>query len=319
MDTASVRFLKYVLHAVDAAGWFDVLCNRATIAHFTREKLADLRIPVPTLDEQRTIVHVLDRETARIDALIDKKRRQIELLHEKRAALISHAVTKGLDSNAPMKDSDIDWLGEVPKHWQVLQLRRVVDRFIDYRGRTPSKTSAGVPLVTAGAVKDGVIDHSLAPEYMAEEDYTDWMSRGLPEVGDVVITTEAPLAEVAQVQDPRVAFAQRIILFKVNRTRMLPSFLRYYYLSGSGKSELLSRASGSTATGIRSDRLRMSLVLVPPLEEQRRIAAHLDRLVVRLTLPVMHIESSIETLREYRMTLISAAVTGKMDVRQEVA
>ena len=115
------------------------------------------------------------------------------VLEEKRTALISHAVTKGLDPNVPMKDAGIGRTGSIPEHWTVHQLRRVVDRFIDYRGRTPTKTDSGVPLITAGAVRDGLIEHSQAPEFMPEEDYDDWMCRGLPELGDVVVTTEAPL------------------------------------------------------------------------------------------------------------------------------
>lgn len=95
--SADVNFLKYVMHAVNSAGWFEVLCNKATIAHFTREKFAELRIPTPHIELQRSIAAFLDRETSRIDSLIAKKERQIELLQEKRVALISHAVTKGLD------------------------------------------------------------------------------------------------------------------------------------------------------------------------------------------------------------------------------
>jgi type I restriction enzyme, S subunit len=277
----------------------------------------DFRQPIPLLPEQRAIAAFLDRETVRIDGLIEKKQRQIELLQEKRAALISHAVTKGLNPNAKMKDSGIEWLGEIPAHWSILQLRRVVCRFVDYRGRTPTKTESGIPLITAGAVKDGRIDHSLAPEYIAEQDYVDWMCRGMPELGDIVITTEAPLGEVAQVYDAHVAFAQRVILFKVNRKLIIPEFLRYYYLSQNGKSELLSRASGSTASGIRSDRLRMSLVVVPLLDEQQRIVDLLNQTLDQLSAPLKNITDSINLLREYRTALISAAVTGKIDVRGE--
>jgi len=101
--------------------------------------IRDFRQPIPSSAEQKAIAAFLDRETARIDALVEKKRRQIDLLPEKRSALISHAVTKGLDPTAPMKDSGIEWLGHVPEHWELLQLRPVVDKFIDYRGRTPTK------------------------------------------------------------------------------------------------------------------------------------------------------------------------------------
>jgi type I restriction enzyme S subunit len=318
-NSGDVHFLQYVLHSVSASGWFDVLCNRATIAHFTREKFADLRIPLPRLEIQRAIAAFLDRETARIDALIEKKQRQIELLQEKRAALISYAVTKGLDANVKMKDSYIGWIGEIPAHWSLLQLRRVVSKFVDYRGKTPKKTESGIPLITAGAVKDGQIDHTLVPEFIADDEYDDWMVRGKPEQGDVVITTEAPLGEVGQVFDTNVAFAQRIILFKVNATTMIPEFLRYYYLSINGRSELLSRASGSTASGIRADRLKMSTVIVPPLDEQRAIVEYFEETLKPLLTPRFLISESIVKLRELRTALISAAVTGKIDVRKEVS
>jgi type I restriction enzyme S subunit len=101
---------------------------------------------VPPVDEQHAIAAFLDRETGRIDALIARKQRQIELLQEKHAALISHAVTKGLDPAASMKDSGIEWLGKIPARWEIAQLRRVVTKFVDYRGRTPTKVDSGVPL-----------------------------------------------------------------------------------------------------------------------------------------------------------------------------
>lgn len=274
---------------------------------------------LPSISEQCAIAAFLDRETGRIDALIAKKERQIELLQEKRQALITHAVTKGLDPKAKMKDSGVEWLGEIPEGWETLPLRRVVRSFVDYRGRTPAKSDSGIPLITAGAIKNGMIDHSLCPEFIPEGDYDEWMRRGLPEAGDVVITTEAPLAEVAQVMGERVAFAQRIILFKVNRTRMYPDYLRLYYLAASGKSELLSRASGSTAEGIRADRLRASLVIVPPVIQQRLIVEFVISKLSALTAPAEKLTTSLTLLREYRTALISAAVTGKIDVREATA
>jgi len=249
---------------------------------------------------------------------IQAKERQIALLQEKRAALISHAVTRGLDPSVPMKDSGVEWLGKIPAHWEVLQLHRVVSKFVDYRGRTPEKVESGVPLITAANVKDGRIDFSLSREYMREDEYQDWMVRGWPERGDVLVTTEAPLGETAQIIDTRVALAQRIILLKVNKARMVNDYLKFHFMSASGRGELKSRATGSTAIGIRADRFKSSLVTVPPLDEQKTIVRFLDEQIAVLEKPIYKIESSIETLREYRSALISAAVTGKIDVRQEV-
>ena len=122
---AAFVMLIYLLKHAASQGWFEILCNRATIAHFTSEKFGDLPIPTPPLSEQRAIAAFLDRETAKIDALVAKKERLIELLQEKRTALISDAVTKGLDPDVPLKDSGVEWLGEIPAHWEVKRLKRL--------------------------------------------------------------------------------------------------------------------------------------------------------------------------------------------------
>jgi type I restriction enzyme S subunit len=281
------------------------------------EKIQNLKIPVPPLSEQRAIATFLDHQTTHFDALIAEQHHLIELLQEKRAALISHAVTKGLDPTVPMKDSGIKWLGEIPAHWEIAQLRRVVTKFVDYRGRTPEKVESGVPLITARNIKNGHIDFSLSTEYMREDEYEDWMVRGRPEIGDVLVTTEAPLGETAQITDTRIALAQRIILLKVNTLRMINGYLKYHFLSAFGQGELWSRATGSTAVGIRADRFKDSLVTVPPLEEQAKIVHLLNNKIAILERPLRKIEQSVERLHEYRAALISAAVTGKIDVRDE--
>ena len=144
-------------------------------------------------NEQRAIARFLDRETGKIDALVAKKERLIELLEEKRTALVTHAITKGLSSDVPRKDTGIPWFGGVPEHWDIVRLSDSVTRFVDYRGKTPEKSSFGVPLVTAKNVKNLIIDFSASREYISEDLYPSWMVRGLPELGDVVVTTEAPL------------------------------------------------------------------------------------------------------------------------------
>jgi len=311
---------QFALYALRAPYFVEeVVANSVGVSYpaINASELATFFIALPSRDEQRAIAAFLDRQTAHIDALIAKKERQIELLQEKRAALISHAVTKGLDPTVPMKDSGVEWLGKIPAHWEIKKLRRVVAKFVDYRGRTPEKVESGVPLITARNIKNGHIDFSLSTEYMRKDEYHDWMVRGWPEIGDVLVTTEAPLGETAQVINTRIALAQRIILLKVNVSRMINAYLKYHFLSASGQGELWSRATGSTAVGIRADRFKDSLVTVPPLEEQKEIVYLLDNEIVGLEKPLQKIEQSIERLQEYRTALISAAVTGKIDVRQE--
>ncbi len=277
----------------------------------------DFRVGLPPLPEQRAIAAFLDRETAKLDALVAKKERLIELLQEKRTALISYAVTKGLNPNPPTKDSGVAWLDQVPAHWQVYQLRRVINKFVDYRGATPEKVSYGIPLITARNIKNGRIDFDLSREYIREEDYTRWMVRGFPELGDVLLTTEAPLGETAQIVNTNIALAQRIILLKAEKNLLTNDYLKQYFASACGQSELWSRATGSTVIGIKAYHLKETLITAPPIEEQQAIAAYLDRETARIDALVAKVRQAIETLREYRTAIISAVVTGKIDVRTE--
>lgn len=308
------HYLSYLLRAYDLTKVFYSMGGGLRQSM----KFADVKwLPVmlPPANEQVAIAAFLDRETAKIDALIEEQRRLIALLKEKRRAVISHAVTKGLDPHAPMKDSGIEWLGEVPAHWQILPLRRVVRQFVDYRGATPNKVSEGVPLITATQIKHGRIDHSLDPVFISEEEYAERMTRGFPAVGDLLLTTEAPLGEVALVEDERVAPGQRIILMKMADHLMTSGYLHAHFRSDFGQSELWTRASGSTASGIRADRLRGSAVLVPPLDEQQRIVSHIQRQTSAFDNVFAVVARGIQLLNERRAALISAAVTGKIDVR----
>ena len=317
-DAADQRWLFYVTQSRDFMGYGEgSMYGAGGQKRVPPEFVRDFRQPVPPLPTQRAIAAFLDRKTAAIDDLIDKKERLIKLLAEKRAALIHRAVTKGLDDGVPMKDSGVEWIGEIPAHWEVHQLRRVVSSFIDYRGRTPEKTDGGVPLVTAGAVRDGSIDHSRAAEWVSETSYKALIGRGKPEVGDLLFTSEAPLGEVGLVSDPYMACAQRIIMFKLNRDRVLPEFMRLHFLGGAGWPEVRSRASGSTAEGIRADRLKMSLVPTPPLAEQREIVDHVAQENSGERPLVAWLGAQTVKLREYRQALITAAVTGQVEVPAE--
>jgi type I restriction enzyme S subunit len=277
--------------------------------------IKNFRLGLPPRDEQIAIIDYLDRETARIDKIIAKKQRLVSLLDENRIAIITHAVTQGLDTSVPTKDSGIEWFGSIPAHWQVLPLIRVVRKFVDYRGATPTKVDSGVPLITASQIKNGQIDHSLDPVFISEEEYAERMTRGFPEKGDVLVTTEAPLGEAAQIDDERVAPGQRIIMLKPDLAKVTKDYLFAHFRSDVGRTELLSRASGSTASGIRADRLKGSMVLVPPIPEQISITEHISNAINHLSPVTKANEGQINKLREYRSALITNAVTGAFDVR----
>lgn len=180
--------------------------------------------------------------------------------------------------------------------WDVKLLDEVVEYFIDYRGKTPSKVGEGIPLVTAKIVKNGRI--AIPNEFISIEDYPKWMTRGYPEIDDVVLTTEAPLGEVALIKNKDVALAQRIITLRGYKDFLDNRFLKYWLQSEQGQYELESRASGTTVFGIKSSVLKKIPITLPGINEQKTIASVLSSL-----------DDKIDLLHRQNKTLESMAET----------
>ncbi len=199
-------FLFYWMVAIKAKGYVDVLCNKSTIAHFTAEKLEAVPTPIPPLPEQTAIAAFLDRETAKIDGLVAEQRRLIDLLREKRQAVISHAVTRGLNPAAPLKPSGIDWLGDVPEGWEVGPLKRFWS-VTDCKHVTADFIDEGFPLASIREVQSRFIDLSVA-KCTTEEYYTQLIEGGRkPLPGDLIFSRNATVGEVSQVTDAHPPFA----------------------------------------------------------------------------------------------------------------
>lgn len=324
----SPEYLRYLIAGKNdqlLSHWAQLGC---TVESLDTVRVLNTEVPVPPREEQTAIVSFLDRETARIDALIEKKRRLSELLQEKRGALISRTVTRGLppdaarvagfDPHPKLKPSGIDWLGDVPTHWAVLPFTKYVAEKSDYRGKTPEKTQDGVFLVTAKNVRMGYIDYEGSQEYVPEDEYENIMRRGLPRKGDILFTTEAPLGNVALVDREDVALAQRIIRFRMKPEYFIGKFALYGMMSDHFQLQLQSLSTGSTAEGLKASKLPVLRLVAPPVEEQRAIADYLEAATARIGGMVAKVATAIERLQEYRMALITAAVTGKIDVRREM-
>ena len=301
-------YLQYVLSTIAETGWFDVLNDKATIAHFTKEKFDALQIPVPPPADQISIAAFLDRETAKIDALVSRKERLIELLQEKRAALIGRAVTKGLDPDAPMKNSGVEWLGEIPTHWAVARLKSHVANIADQT------------------------DECGADEiYLALENVEGWTGKLLEvgndasfdsrvkrfQIGDVLFGKLRPyLAKVTSPNYNGVCVSEFFVL-RSRSDGFMSKYLEYLLLS-----RPIIDAINSATYGAKMPRADWQFMggmkqPVPPLTEQTNIAAFLDRETTKIDALVSRKERLIELLQEKRTALISAAVTGQIDVREE--
>lgn len=281
------------------------------------DDIGNFRMLIPSLKEQTAIAHYLDTKLDEIDALIDKQQTLLEKLAEQRTAVITHAVTKGLNPAAPMKNSGVEWLGDVPAHWDVSPFKLVMNSIIDYRGKTPEKTNSGVFLITARNIKNGIIDYTLSQEFIDEDNYEEVMRRGLPKLGQVLMTTEAPLGEVAQIDRTDVALAQRVLKFDGKKNKLDNRFLKYFILSKAFQASLYKFATGSTALGIKSERLSYLKSLLPPITEQTAIADYLDQETDKIDRLCETVNQTIGRLKEYRTALITQAVTGKIKVTDE--
>lgn len=282
------------------------------IQNLDSEQYLDEGVAAPSLDEQATIATALDRETARIDALIEKKTRFIELLKEKRQALITHAVTKGLDPNVKMKDSGVEWIGQVPVHWEVKPICRVTSVNDDV---LPDSTTDDTPIRYVDISSVGYMEGIKQASDMCFADAPS-RARRKASSGDVIISTvRTYLKAVAAVTDE---YADCVFStgFAVLRARHLDrSFLKWMVLN-----ELLIQAIEAHSEGLSYPAINASALVklksvIPPPEEQASIAATLDRETARIDALIGKAEQSITLLKERRSAFITAAVTGQIDLR----
>ncbi|MDN3380957.1 MULTISPECIES: restriction endonuclease subunit S [unclassified Pseudoalteromonas] len=269
----------------------------------------------PELAEQTQIANFLDHETARIDTLIEKQQQLIELLKEKRQAVISHAVTKGLNPNVPMKDSGVEWLGEVPAHWIASTLKHYSE-VIDCKHITAEFFDDGIPLASISEVKKWFVDLSTA-KYTSEKYYNELIGGGRePKVGDIIYSRNATVGEAAIVSEglPPFAMGQDVCLIRLSNG-LLPLFAMYVLHSSVISQQLELAMVGSTFKRINVDNIRNFAFVIPPLSEQDLIVSELEALTSKYDVLINNATNAIELMKERRTALISAAVTGKIDVR----
>ena len=272
-------YVQYQIKNLDVSG---------VIPHLKKSDFDKLEIPLPPRRIQKFIGKLYFNLSKKIDLL----QRQNQTLEQMAATLFRQ------------------WfIEEAQEDWEELTLDKIVSHFIDYRGKTPSKSDNGIPLVTAKIVKNGRI--KTPTEFIAEEDYASWMTRGMPELNDVVLTTEAPLGEVALIRNTNVALAQRIITMRCNKSKFDNVLLKYFLLSDEGQYELDSRASGTTVFGIKASVLKKLPIKLPSLAEQKVITSQLNLLEDK-----MHSnEVQISILENMRDTLLPKLISGEVRLK----
>jgi type I restriction enzyme S subunit len=315
------KFAAYQLSAT-AAATAGSLSTGSTRSRINLTSTAARKVALAPVDEQKAVVEFLDRETARIDTLIAEKERLIELLYERRNAIITHAVTKGFDPIMPMKAAGAEWLGDIPAHWHVRRLKDL-SGFVTSGSRAWAAyyTDEGSLFLRIGNLRSASIDLDLsvvqhvAPPLGAEGERT--RVHG----GDLLISITALIGAVGVVPEgtPTAFVNQHLALVRPSGDRVEPRWLAYCVLSRVGQEQFRSALYGGTKDGLNLDDIRSLIVLMPPQEEQRDIVKALDKSGRQVDLLLAKIRSAIGRLKEYRVTLVFAAVTGKIDVRGEAA
>lgn len=286
--------------------------------------MAKIRVMLPLVPEQQAIAAFLDRKTQAIDSIIQKKERLITLLQEKRQALITRAVTKGLDPTVPMKDSGIEWLGEIPAHWSVLPLRRVVSRI--EQGWSPiaeDRLAIGEEwaVVKLSAVSKGAF---RMDEHKALTSDTIPEKRFEIRFGDLLLTrsnTPDLVGDTCVVKDncTRLMLCDLIYRISPNDGDLVSKYAAYWLLSCVGRYQIMRDARGSSGSMVKISQGHIYSwpIALPPTPEQNDIVNCLDEEIARHDSLIAKIRLQLDKVREYRQTLISAAVTGKIDVREE--
>lgn len=296
-----------------------VSANGVTRFGLPQHAIANAFTPIPPLEEQKAIARFLDFKTAQIDALIAKKKVLLDKLAEKRTALISHAVTKGLDPAVPMNDSGVPWLGKIPAHWTVSKLAYLSESL--QTGPFGSQLHAeeyiegGVPLINPTDISNGEVLENV--KITVGEDVVERLSRHKLELGDIVIARRGEMGRAGLVRARNVGWlcGTGSLRARLNKEILNPEFLLYQF-SMRGVAEYLSLQSvGSTMDNLNTSILGRLPVIAPPLNEQSDLVFHLRKISESIDSQAAKVGQVISSLQEYRSALIANAVTGKIDVR----
>ncbi len=314
------RYVFWTLRSPFSVAQWESSVGGATFRALNLGPLAETIICLPTNDEQTQIAVFLDRETAKIDELVAEQRRLMELLKEKRQAVISHAVTRGLNSHAPLKPSGIEWLGDVPEHWEVGPLKRYWN-VTDCKHVTAEFVDDGIPLASIREVQSRWV--SLDNAKCTTEYFYELLIEGnrCPRPGDLIFSRNATVGEVAQVNKdhPRFAMGQDVVLLRKLSEDYSSDYLQHVIRSPIIILQLANMMIGSTFKRINVEEIRSFVMPLPPAIEQVEISAFLEKEVNGFDTLTTAAQCAIDLLQERRTALISAAVTGQIDVRGAVA
>lgn len=317
-DVIIARFASYYFQTECYWSCIKSTLIQSTIENFSAEKYKDLYLPIPEDREQKQIADFLDWKTGQIDALIAKKKKLIEKLKERRIAVITHAVTKGLNPDAPMHDSGIPWLGQVPEHWEVEKLKFSVSKVgsgVTPKGGAESYEQSGIPLLRSQNIHfDGL---RMDDVVFILQDTHEAMGNSQVKDGDVFINVTGASIGRCYFADEDLGGAnvnQHVCIVRPEEA-LLTRFLHYLFWSELGQLQIQLEQGGSGREGLNFVSIKNFVFPLPKPSEQQLIVDHMDVTLRQLSGLISKAKDAVQLLTEYRTALITAATTGKIDVR----
>lgn len=309
---------KYLVYSLEDE--LNSWANGNVVRILNTTSLGNIKTPIPSPEEQTTIANYLDHKTTQIDTLISKKEAFIALLQEERTAVINQTVTKGLDPNVPMKDSGIEWLGEIPEHWTSYRIdwvTNIVRGNTGFKKDELLKNGEYVALQYGKTYKVDIVDDSF--NFFVNSEF--FKESQVVSKGDTILIstseTVEDLGHTCYYDNENIGLlGGEQILLKPNRKVLFEKYL--YQYAKQFCLELKKYAKGLKVFRFNTNDLKQMFISIPSIEEQIQIADFLDRETIRIDSLINKMESEIELLKEYKTALISEVVTGKVDVRNEV-
>jgi type I restriction enzyme, S subunit len=314
------NFFGYATDCPQAAYQKSCMGRGITVMHIYGDELKYMYVGLPPLPEQAAIVRYLDHVDRRVRRLVRAKQKLIGLLEEQKQAIIHRAVTRGLDSDVPLKDSGVEWLGEVPAHWEVVRLKFVAEKIVDCLHATPLYSDAGAfPAIRTADIAPGVVRLKQARLIEAHE-YEKWIQRLRPAEGDILYSREGERFGIAACVPDGVnlCISQRMMVFRLRKDHN-SSFVMWLLNSPQVFAQASQDVMGATVPHVNVSTIRNYALALPSHSEQDAIIEHITRSTGTFAQAIDRARREVELLREYRTRLIADVVTGKLDVREVAA
>jgi len=316
------RYMGYMLDSPAIVAQKSICGRGITVMHVYGNQIKNVRIPLPTIPEQAAIVRYLDYVDRRVRRLVRAKQKLIGMLEEQKQAIIHRAVTRGLNPDVPMKDSGVEWLGDVPEHWEVVRLRNVTKSVTSgSRGWSSYAADEGPLFIRVTNLNRMSLDMRFDDVVRLRLPETSEVVRTRVQAGDLLLSITAYIGSVAVVpeQFEEAYVSQHVARCALSNDAHNPRWLGYVLLSEVGQTHGKLSLYGGTKDGLSLDDVKNYPLLLPPRGEQDRLVAEIERAVRSIDTAVSRAKREIELLNEYRTRLIADVVTGKLDVRPACA